>query len=161
MSAEIVGFLQCRYLRAGLRKHPAFAKPGAMDNRHPYGKALWARMLFTSQTGKVLRRHLGDEICDATEWDNASPEIGQCSSASFPADPTYIFRVLKEEGWPPIVLTFGTVARAGVRAALSMDLEHNCYSPTVIHATHPACRLYPGAALDSMRRAIVAARATA
>lgn len=149
---EIVGFLQCRYLRPDLAVKPPFStRPEAHDNRHPLGKAIWARMLFTSQTGVRLRKHLGPEICDAAEWDNASPKIGSRSSDAFPADVPYILRVIDEEGRPPIILTFGNVARDGVAAALARCAE---YQPRVIHATHPACRLYPRASLEAMRQAI-------
>jgi hypothetical protein len=87
--------------------------------------------------GRMLREGLGDKLCDAIVWENASKEFGDLSSASFPPDLKHLYSRIREEQ-PQIVIAFGKVAQEGVDKVSSGIAQH-C-AVRIIECPHPTAR---------------------
>lgn len=126
---------------------------------------MWRRMiqyaLFAGcQSGRVLKRHLGEELCEEMVWDEASKIITDNPKECPPADLDHIRRTL-EDVKPDVVITFGRIASDGVDAVLDPGLESRRTfrgrKLTLIQSPHPAAR--GGIQQESVREACAAFRA--
>lgn len=121
---KILGFLQNQWMRNPQRAREIMKRtPEARPRLLKYA-------LFQCHTGHRLREVFGEEM-EHWDWDNASPEIGEFSSARFPADHVHIRTVL-ERYEPDIVLAFGRVAERALRQ-IDGNFELLC-------GPHPAAR---------------------
>jgi len=121
---KIRAFLQNQWFKDPERVRAIYA-------RHPeHRQGLTARFLFMSVTGKRLRAAFGDVIEDIV-WENASPEIGGKSSASFRADLKHMVKLIEDEK-PDVILAFG---KSATEAIDEIDPKILC-----ICGPHPAAR---------------------
>ena len=92
-------------------------------------------------TGRRLREAWGDDLCNAIVWENASPQIGDKSSASFPADLEHMHRAIEEEK-PQVVVSLGKTAEEALRKIVSQSWASPPNRPTYfyLYGPHPASR---------------------
>ena len=88
-------------------------------------------------TGRRIRDAFGEDMRHIVAYEEASPEIGGCSSAAFPADVRHIADAI--EFWrPEIVIAFGKIAGDGVLQSMKIITgECQFYFRC---APHPAAR---------------------
>ena len=132
---KIVAFLQNQWFR-----DPDAARRMYERSSHPRHR-LNARCLFAGcKTGRVLRKVFGD-LCDDIIWENASAEIGGCSSSAFDPDLSHMADVICEHR-PDVVLVFGTYAQAGL--AKAEILMGDAMPDRVFRLPHPISRIRGG-----------------
>ena len=91
-----------------------------------------ARTLFMGcRTGLVLKQVFGVDLCRRIIWEEASPEIGDFASASFPADSVHLQKILEDIN-PDVVLAFGRIATDGLAPLVPPEM--------LIIGPHPVAR---------------------
>lgn len=118
--------------------------------RERYRRRLIEYALFAGcKSGQMLKRHLGEDLCDRITWEEASREIGSHASSVFPADVPRLCAVI-EELQPRMIVTFGEVAIAVIVAALHRLKKTEPF----IHAPHPAAHRGAAEGLQIARKLI-------
>ena len=86
------------------------------------------------KSGRMLRAHLGKELCDKIIWEESSKEIGGHASAKFTADPFHIENCIRLH-LPDAVIAFGKIA-----AAAKEVIALNDKTIPFVECCHPAAR---------------------
>lgn len=143
--ATVVAFMQNPWWKSGARR--------ARARRYNSDQAYHKRVLLLSMSGRRLMRAFGRREYWAIWWENASLQYENFHGYNPGYDLRHILKVLREQR-PGVVLTFGNVAREGVRVAVDEVLRWDERRMRVMGCHHPNARHRTQADLDEFARKV-------
>ena len=133
----VLAFLQCQWFKDPQRVQEIY------DRNPDLRAALNKKFLAGSLTGRRLQDAFGPVLFEQIIWEETSRQLGNKSSATFPADPEHIRSVIAAHK-PDIILTFGNLATNAINAWVTEKLSAYMPEPLpiIISGPHPAARYY-------------------
>lgn len=131
----ILAFLQNQWFRNPARIQQIINDTTAREtDRTPESIREWyikTFLFFGCLTGRRLKKHLGEELCDLIIWEETSKEIGNTASSCFAPDYSHICEVINRHH-PAIILMFGRIASNAL-----LCVNYDCIK---LACCHPAAR---------------------